>query len=333
MPPRAATLLAVVLASNVLAATVTLEGADSGIALNGARLSASCTALVPRVKYLGRPQPAQEQWPTGFVTAYLVAIRDCTEAADITEPCVSTDDYHPALFTCIFSTAQGDSIVEAGVAAHLVPSGRGSAAGVNCSLPSVSAVGSAAFVTLSLEHVVTDASGATNRINIEYSGVLEGDRIATSVLVGAPPSTPPPAPSLPPPFSSPLAPPAWATAVDSLSTRVTSLEEGGLGSSADELLFGSSPIRPASYVLSPLGQIYAQAACVGLHQGQSGRVRIIQRSGCSSEHPTCSSTCTNAGYTCFDSIHVYADGFYDGLAQHGLRTYTYGGNCGGGCGP
>ena len=48
------------------------------------------------------------------------------------------------------------------------------------------------------------------------------------------------------------------------TARLQSLEEGGLGSTADDLLFGTSPIRPDMYVLTPLGQIYAQAACVGL---------------------------------------------------------------------
>ena len=48
------------------------------------------------------------------------------------------------------------------------------------------------------------------------------------------------------------------------TARLQSLEEGGLGSTADDLLFGTSPIRPGMYLLTPLGQIYAQAACVGL---------------------------------------------------------------------
>ena len=168
-----------------------------------------------------------------------------------------------------------------GASARSVPSegGGGSpAVGINCSLPSVtdlSVTGSLPKVTsLTIEHRVKISEKNSSTLKVAFEGVFEGNTIPLDSLTMAPPSAPPPAP--PPVMASPppAEPPMWLT---SLSPRVKEVE-GSLtevSKKVKELEEAEPDVAkhvksPKDGVLSPLGQIYAQAACIGL-SGAGGR--------------------------------------------------------------
>ena len=86
-------------------------------------------------------------------------------------------------------------------------------------------------------------------------------------------------------------------------------------------------------VLEPLGQILAQAACVGLKNSGGGYVRAVQRQcGSGTDTPDCGSVCSSLGKSCYNSIHIHHnEKFFTAQDQLGLNTYVYQ-SCGGGCG-
>ena len=124
--------------------------ANPGVILtNGAKFYASCVKEDAVFKYRGEPA-------NGKTIAYLGPLRDCNDIVDLSEPCVSTDPYHPGLFSCTFEAA-GNTIERTAVTANRYESaidGGAPGVGVACEMPVEGDITGDGTITLKIGHRV-----------------------------------------------------------------------------------------------------------------------------------------------------------------------------------
>ena len=162
--------------------------ANPGVILtNGAKFYASCVKEDAVFKYRGEPA-------NGKTIAYLGPLRDCNDIVDLSEPCVSTDPYHPGLFSCTFEAA-GTTIERTAVTANRYESaidGGAPGVGVACEMPVEGDITGDGTITLKIEHRVPGATPTA----IQYVGIPGGNTFPIADLTPLPSPPPPPPPCI-----------------------------------------------------------------------------------------------------------------------------------------